>query len=59
MYYNNALKHRFDGEYKKIPTYTISKNGVLIENFDSSYYSEFFGNEDIDKNSIIICLENL
>lgn len=59
IYYNNALKHRFDGEYKKIPTYTISKSGLLIENFDSSYYSEFFGDEDIDKNSIIICLENL
>jgi len=59
MYFNNSLKYRLDGEYNKIPTYTISKDGKIIENFNSNYHSDFFGIKEIDRNSIIICLENL
>jgi len=58
-YFNNSLKYRLGGEYSRIPTYTISKTGKIIENFDSKYCSDFFGVEEIDKFSITICLENL
>ena len=58
-YFNNSLKYRLDGEYTRIPTYTISKTGKIIQNFNSNHYSDFFGIEEVDKNSIIICLENL
>ena len=58
-YFTNSLKYRLDGEYTKIPTYNISKTGRVIENFDPDYHSDFFGVEEVDKSSIIICLENL
>ena len=58
-YFNNSLRYRLDGEYTKIPTYSISKTGKTIENFDSHHHSDFFGIEEVDKSSVIICLENL
>lgn len=58
-YFNNSLKYRLDGEYTRIPTYTISKSGKVIQNYDSNHYSEFFGVDKIDKNTIVISLENL
>ncbi len=58
-YYKNSLKYRLDGEYTKIPNYIIGKKGTVIKNFEDCYHSDFMGNEDIDKQSIIICLENL
>tara|TARA_R110002051_G_scaffold200246_2_gene267171 strand:- start:257 stop:880 length:624 start_codon:yes stop_codon:yes gene_type:complete len=59
LYYKNSLRYRLDGEYTKIPHYIIDKKGVVIKNFDEQYYSDFMGNEEIDKQSVIICLENL
>jgi N-acetyl-anhydromuramyl-L-alanine amidase AmpD len=59
LYYKNSLRYRLDGEYTKIPHYIIDKKGRVIKNFDEYYYSEFMGDEEIDKQSVIICLENL
>lgn len=59
LYYKNSLRYRLDGEYTKIPHYIIDKKGIVIENFSQEYYSDFMGNENIDKQSVIICLENL
>ncbi len=59
LYYKNSLRYRLDGEYTKIPQYIVDKKGRVIENFSHDYYSDFMGNEDIDKQSVIICLENL
>ena len=58
-YYRNSLIYRLDGEFKKIPTFLISKEGETVQNFDERYYSEFIGVEEIDKGVIVICLENL
>jgi hypothetical protein len=58
-YFSNSLKYRLDGEYTRIPTYNISKNGNVIQNFNPENYSDFFGIEEVDKSSIIVCLENL
>ena len=58
-YYRNSLIYRLDGEFKKIPTFLISKEGRIVQNFDERYYSEFIGLEEIDKGVIVICLENL
>jgi N-acetyl-anhydromuramyl-L-alanine amidase AmpD len=57
--YLNSLKSRNNGEYDKIPNYFITKEGKVINLISDDSYSNFFYDTDINKNSIIICLENL
>ena len=57
--YLKSIEFRLNGEYDKIPHYFIYKNGDVIKNLDDNAHSKFFDNESVNKNSIIICLENL
>jgi N-acetyl-anhydromuramyl-L-alanine amidase AmpD len=57
--YLNALKFRNNGRYKKVPNYLINRDGKVISLISDDDYSNFFEDSDINKNSIIICLENL
>ena len=57
--YLNCVKYRNNGNYKKIPNYLITKEGKIVSILPDDCYSNFFKNNDIDKQSIIICLENL
>ncbi len=50
--------NRMGGEYKKTSTYTIFRNGKIFEHFNPNYYSNFVGEEKIDKKIISITLEN-
>lgn len=60
----NDMKHfyswvtRYNGEYKKTAHYTITKNGEIINHFDDKYYSDYFNDVNLNKNSVIILLEN-
>ena len=57
--YLNSLKFRKNGSYKKIPNYIITKEGKVISVLPDDSVSFFFQDSNINKNSIIICLENL
>ncbi len=57
--YLNSLKYRFSGNYKKIPNYLITKSGVVLNLISDDSYGNFFSEDEINKNSIVICLENL
>jgi N-acetyl-anhydromuramyl-L-alanine amidase AmpD len=57
--YLNALKYRNNGKYKKVPNYLINRDGKVISLISDDEYSNFFEDSEINKNSIIICLENL
>jgi N-acetyl-anhydromuramyl-L-alanine amidase AmpD len=57
--YLNSLKYRNNGNYKKIPNYLICRDGNIINLLSDDSYSSFFFDTEINKNSIIICLENL
>ena len=50
---------RFNGSYKKTAHYTIKRDGTIIEHFSPKYYSKYFNNDKLNKNSIIILLENI
>lgn len=54
-----SLKNRNNGDYTKIPHYIISKNGDIYTLMDDLMYSNYFGNKEVDINSIHISLENL
>jgi hypothetical protein len=50
--------HRYNGEYKKTAPFTIGKDGVIYKHFNPKYQSLYFNDLDLDKNSILILLEN-
>ena len=54
-----SLKYRFNGRYKKIPNYVISRDGKILQLLDNESHSKIFSEENINRNSIIISLENL
>lgn len=53
-----SLKYRNNGDFQKIPNYVISKDGKVLQLMPDYSYSEFFNKNEINKDSIIICLEN-
>ncbi len=53
------LKTKDMGTTKKWPTYSITREGVIHQHYDPSYYSEYMGVKEIDKKSISIVLENM
>ena len=57
--YLTSLKFRYNGKYDKIPNYLITKNGTILQLLPDTGYSNYFSDESINKNSIIISLENL
>jgi N-acetyl-anhydromuramyl-L-alanine amidase AmpD len=57
--YLSSLDYRFNGKNKKIPNYLISREGEILSLIPDDSYSNFFNDNDVNKNSIIICIENL
>lgn len=57
--YLTSLKHRYNGKYDKIPHYVITRKGEILQLLGDSQYSNYFNDEVVNKNSIIISLENL
>ena len=57
--YLASLRYRHNGKYKKIPNYVITKDGKILKLLENYEYSEFFATKNINRNGIVICLENL
>lgn len=63
--YNRDMRHyqawlnRYNGKYSKTAAFTISREGVIYEHFEPYYYSNFLGDTKLDKQSIVILLENV
>ena len=54
-----SLKYRYNGKYDKIPHFIIKKDGGVFQMIDPSLYSNILDSDQKNKNSIVICLENL
>ena len=54
-----SLENRHNGHYDKIPNYIITKKGEILNLLSDFEYSNFLSKPNLNKNSIIICLENL
>jgi N-acetyl-anhydromuramyl-L-alanine amidase AmpD len=48
-----------NGKYQKIPHYLISKNGEIYQLQQNNKFSNFFEDEKLNQNSIVVMLENL
>jgi N-acetyl-anhydromuramyl-L-alanine amidase AmpD len=57
--YLQSLKFRFNGSFKRIPNYIITREGKVIQLLGNTEHSEYFKDPNINRNSIIISLENL
>jgi N-acetyl-anhydromuramyl-L-alanine amidase AmpD len=57
--YLQSLKFRFNGDFKRIPNYIITREGKILQLLGNAEYSEYFKEPNINHNSIIISLENL
>lgn len=53
------LKHRYNGKYDRIPNYIITQEGKILQLLGNDDYTKYSQNLNIDRNSIIVCLENL
>jgi N-acetyl-anhydromuramyl-L-alanine amidase AmpD len=56
--YLASIQYRVNGDYDKIPNYFITKDGKILNLISDDSYSNFFDDKDINRNSILICLEN-
>ena len=57
--YLKSLMFRLNGKYKKIPNYIITREGKILQLLGNNEHSEYFNEPNINRNSIIISLENL
>jgi hypothetical protein len=57
--YINSLKYRYNGKNKFLPNYVISRDGDVYQILKPNAHSNFMDDTKINKNSIIIVLENL
>ena len=57
--YISSLKYRYNGNNKKLPHYIIDRSGNIFNIIEPNTYSNFFDNNKLNKNGIIITLENL
>jgi len=57
--YINSIKLRHNGNYNKLPHYLISKKGDVVSILKPNKVSDFFGCNNVDKQIVVILLENL
>jgi N-acetyl-anhydromuramyl-L-alanine amidase AmpD len=57
--YITALRFRYNGKYDRIPHFIITKTGEILQLLDTNQYSNNFDGPQLNKNIIVICLENL
>lgn len=57
--YLQSLNFRFNGDFKRIPNYIITREGKIIQLLGNTEHSEYFKDPNVNRNSIIVSLENL
>jgi N-acetyl-anhydromuramyl-L-alanine amidase AmpD len=57
--YLASLKFRYNSKYDKIPNYVITKNGTILQLLPNDGHTNFFTEDNINRNAIVVCLENL
>ena len=57
--YLASLRYRHNGKFNRIPNYIITKKGEILQLLGNTEHSSFFKEPNINRNGIIISLENL
>lgn len=53
------LQHKTMGRSKAYPAFTVTRNGLIYQHFDSKYTSDFIGIPETDEMVINVVLENM
>jgi N-acetyl-anhydromuramyl-L-alanine amidase AmpD len=54
-----SLRYRYNGKFDRIPNYVIKKDGDILQLLNDIEHTNYFKEPNINRNGIIICLENL
>jgi N-acetyl-anhydromuramyl-L-alanine amidase AmpD len=54
-----SLKHRLNGNFDRIPNYVITREGTILKLLPDIGHTNFFNDQNINRNTIIVSLENL
>jgi len=54
-----SLKFRYNGKFDRVPNYVITRDGKILQLLSDTSHTNYFKEDNINRNSIIICLENL
>ena len=54
-----SLKYRYNGKFPRIPNYVITRDQKVLELLSPIEHTNYFNEPNINRNSIIIVLENL
>ena len=57
--YLTSLKFRYNGKFNRVPNYIITRRGKILQLLPDNAYSNYFTEENINRNSVIVSLENL
>ena len=57
--YLQGLKYRFNKKNKRVPHFIITKKGEILQLLKINDTSQYFNNQKVDKQSIIVSFENL
>ena len=57
--YLASLRYRHNGKFNRIPNYIITKKGEVLQLLTNTEHSSIFKEPNINRNGIIISLENL
>lgn len=57
--YLASLEFRYYSNYNKIPNYLVDRTGKLYKFLEDEEYCKMFDIDNINRNSIVVCLENL
>ena len=57
--YLSSLKFRYNGSFDRIPNYVVTREGGVLQLLSSTAHTNYFSEENVNRNSVIICLENL
>ena len=57
--YLASLRYRYNGKFHRIPNYVITKKGDILQLLDNIEHTNFFSEININRNGIIVSLENL
>lgn len=57
--YLTSLKFRHNENFDRIPNYVITREGNILQLLPNTSHTNYFAKDNVNRNSIIICLENL
>ena len=57
--YLASLKFRYNGNYDRMPNYVVTRTGKVLQLLGDSSYTNYFSEENVNRNAIIVSLENL